>query len=555
MDRDRNNGDPFGSNDSGYSNKRHRPGGWLYRIHCDRLPLDERQWITAHIPVYSSAIQQREHFQYQPNRHQRNQRERQRRHSFLRPIRPRPNAASTSGTFLLTLESGTTPNTLQQVSLPSNISNLQFNGLNAQGLIADIGNITTGTGNAAVTGTNHALLLLPVQIDFMTPSTATWTDTDVLQEKQVILFTDQTRIRVKWPHLFSSLSQVTANTGWDRINLKTASTDPGGTDYLFSDYQAETNFETVAGTDGRQYDQMEMELSRDELKDAGSLPQNENDGQDEKAWYDTGANNASAPSNLTDSEAFEAANTTGTMMGQASFYGHLTTLPTDPPPGGPNLPIDLNNPSESFLTAAGGEVITASFAGAKSSPRMIAHQASTFYFSGHGTYADGTLNMVGVHGSSFRFGSGDTQWDKHLNMAIVGGCSVFGIRDDKYRAPYMATSGQLNYEWQKLTVFPNHNDPSPGEQWEALAPKYKLGYCFTAPLDSEGTAAIIQDFYESVNAGTGPITAWGAASKRAGALNACAIDTSTTPHRYYYFTSDQNGIATWTQVTKGSTGW
>ncbi len=83
---------------------------------------------------------------------------------FTAQFTPAPNAASTSGTFLLTLESGTTPNTLQQVSLPSNISNLQFNGLNAQGLIADIGNITTGTGNAAVTGTNHALLLLPVDI-------------------------------------------------------------------------------------------------------------------------------------------------------------------------------------------------------------------------------------------------------------------------------------------------------------------------------------------------------------------------------------------------------
>jgi len=435
-----------------------------------------------------------------------------------------------------------------EMQLPTGVSIDRFDTINPNGIIAAL-------GKPSLTATcDHALLLLPVQLDFMTPSTATWTDTDVLQEKQVILFTDQTRIRVKWSHLFSSLSQVTANAGWDRINLKTASTNPGGTDYLFSDYQAETNFETVTGTDGRQYDQIEMQLSRFELQNNGSLPQNENDGQNEKAWYDTGANSPSAPSNLTDSEAFEAANTTGTMMGQASFYGHLYTLPTDPPPGGPNLPIDLNNPSKSFLTAGGGEVITANFAGASSSARMIAHQASTLYFSGHGDYTTATLALTG-EGSTYRFGTADTQWDKHLNTVIVAGCSIFGIRDDKYRAVNFGLRDLAKYTWHVIHDFSNHTDPSPGEQWEPLAPTTKLGYCFTAPLDTQGSAAIIRDFYESVNAGTGPITAWGAANKLYGGVNACAIDTSTTPHRYYYFAEDQNGILTWTQVNKSFGGW
>jgi hypothetical protein len=53
---------------------------------------------------------------------------------------------------------------LQQISLPPTVTGTLSSGiLNAQGVIADIGNITTGTGSAATTGTNHALLLLPVQ--------------------------------------------------------------------------------------------------------------------------------------------------------------------------------------------------------------------------------------------------------------------------------------------------------------------------------------------------------------------------------------------------------
>ena len=76
--------------------------------------------------------------------------------------------ATSSGTFLLTLTSGTSAITsgtaqtvFRQVALPSNIAaNLTSGILNSQGVIADIGNITTGT----TTATNHALLLFPFQL-------------------------------------------------------------------------------------------------------------------------------------------------------------------------------------------------------------------------------------------------------------------------------------------------------------------------------------------------------------------------------------------------------
>ena len=80
---------------------------------------------------------------------------------------PPPSLGGTSagwsaGTFVLTLESGTLT-TLAQAIMPSNVTG-GFSNINAQGITAAIGNITTGTGSAAVTGSNHALLLLPVQL-------------------------------------------------------------------------------------------------------------------------------------------------------------------------------------------------------------------------------------------------------------------------------------------------------------------------------------------------------------------------------------------------------
>ena len=80
-------------------------------------------------------------------------------------------SGATTGTFLLTLTGttadastgGTTGTILQQVSLPPNINtNFATGILNANGLIADIGNITTtDTNGITTTGTSHALLLLP----------------------------------------------------------------------------------------------------------------------------------------------------------------------------------------------------------------------------------------------------------------------------------------------------------------------------------------------------------------------------------------------------------
>jgi hypothetical protein len=249
-------------------------------------------------------------------------------------------------------------------------------------------------------------------------------------------------------------------------------------------------------------------------------------------------------------------------MGQASFYGHLDTPPPPPQPGGPNLPIDSGSSSKTFVQAAGGEVIQATYVGVSSSDRMIAHQASTFYFSGHGYYSPGTLVLNGDETAGLSapmVSSTDVIWDKNLNTVIIAGCSIFGIRDDKYRAAAMGPHDYnfFTYKWNTLGWT---SDPSPGEKWEPLAPKYKLGYCWTAPADSQGTAAIIQKYYSLVKNGENPIQAWGQANKGTAGVNACAIDTSVTPHKYWYFNATLLAgfypvYQTWISVTKGASGW
>lgn len=79
---------------------------------------------------------------------------------------PDGNGNQASGTFLLTVTSGTNLN-LQQVLLPSIVGNCSLdNGIvNAQGIIADIGTLTTTDSNGNFTTSGlKALLLLPVQL-------------------------------------------------------------------------------------------------------------------------------------------------------------------------------------------------------------------------------------------------------------------------------------------------------------------------------------------------------------------------------------------------------
>lgn len=83
-----------------------------------------------------------------------------------------------SGTFLLTLTGGTNANVLQQVSFPASVKSYYITGpitLSPQRIMVAVANISmTGTEGASVTGTDHAVVLVPedlIQVDAFIPQT------------------------------------------------------------------------------------------------------------------------------------------------------------------------------------------------------------------------------------------------------------------------------------------------------------------------------------------------------------------------------------------------
>ena len=95
---------------------------------------------------------------------------------------------------------------------------------------------------------------------------------------------------------------------------------------------------------------------------------------------------------------------------------------------------------------------------------------------------------------------------------------------------------------------------SPGVLWENTGPKYLLGYCWTAPLDSQGANTIAATFVAGIQDGASPIVAWRDANNGPISRNACAIDCSTTPHIFWYW-DETSGTPVWTNIVKGAQSW
>lgn len=153
------------------------------------------------------------------------------------------------------------------------------------------------------------------------------------------------------------------------------------------------------------------------------------------------------------------------------------------------------------------------------------------------------------------FGAGDAKWGKDMEVAIVGGCSIFGIKTGTFRYDSMTSSDRDHYRKH----YGNRPDPSPGEAWESIKPDVKLGYCYTAPLDTQGSAGIASTYQSLVKGGTDPVAAWGQANKGTKGVNACAIDCRKTPHEYWYFKKVSTGLFSsdlqWTKTVKTTSGW
>ena len=81
-----------------------------------------------------------------------------------------------------------------------------------------------------------------------------------------------------------------------------------------------------------------------------------------------------------------------------------------------------------------------------------------------------------------------------------------------------------------------------------------LGYCWTAPFDTQGATAIASTFVQNIKNNMSAIDAWRDANSSASTFNACAIDASSIPHKFWYW-DETSGHPVWTNVVKGVQSW
>ena len=65
---------------------------------------------------------------------------------------------------------------------------------------------------------------------------------------------------------------------------------------------------------------------------------------------------------------------------------------------------------------------------------------------------------------------------------------------------------------------------------------------------------IDEAFASNVRNGQGFVTAWKNANSTTSGMNACAIDCSGNPHRFWYW-DERTGTPVWTSKTKGTGAW
>ena len=319
---------------------------------------------------------------------------------------------------------------------------------------------------------------LAIEIVIADYDSAQW---DALPEGKVILSDKETRIKVTITPIISPNPVPYFDFLGNSLTLKTSKTMPTGVQIPIS------TANTTYSLKGNSFE-IRKTLSGTELKSLGLLPQN-NSGTFSKAWLDTGSDNPSSDSNLSDGLAFETLNAVS--RGRSTNYGTLEDVP-------PNSPLHV-----SFFQAAGVEIITAECVRAKSKPRQLMNQADVFYYSGHGTHASGAV----TYGNPT---SVQPYWNQNLKVAIFAGCSVLDIND------YNNNFG---------------NKSSPGKLWEPVGPSVLLGYNYYAPTDLQNSAQIISNWI-ATRGTQGDVNAWMNANDNSNGRNACAIEKNL---QYTYF--------------------
>ena len=255
-----------------------------------------------------------------------------------------------------------------------------------------------------------------------------------------------------------------------------------------------------------------MSRTFSQLKSAGLLPMQDEDGITELSVYDVGTLAGSEGSDLSDCLAFE--NLCTTRRGRASKEVSLTLTASTP----------NSRLSESFFKAAGAEVLTAVYGGEESSKRQIMNQADYFYYSGHGLHKYG---LADDYSSDVVRGF----WNKDLNCAIFAGCSILDVNDYN----------------DNFYLDPEDHQASPGELWESAGPDVLLGYNFYAPQDGTGAPAAIVSSWIVRRSVEGDVDAWMNANARREGRNACAIIRNG---KYVYFKKIIKGFYVRREVLK-----
>lgn len=351
------------------------------------------------------------------------------------------------------------------------------------------------------------------EITFCDP--ASWEDLD---ESRVVLDDEPLRVRIDaWPCM-TSAAQIKSIFG-STFTISTDSTCPGGANI---DIPLDASFATD-GSAG----QIRMEFPRAELVANGLLPSQNEDGIEEKATIDSGDYDQEDDSTLLDSTAFNAI--AGVSRHDATSLGNMDNQP----------PSSLGN--RYFFSAAGVEYILATYFTKSSKFRQIMNQADYFYFSGHGHHAHAALECPsgeGVVPSDVK-----SYWTNDLECVIFAGCSVLDIGD--------FVSKRLS--WRELAKWKAAGGAcSPGNRWRNIGPKIFLGYGWTAPLDTQGSDEIAAICAAQINSGQNPVEAWRIANDRPAGRNACAIDMSVSPARYWHWQRNLLGGYTWTCKTEGT---
>ncbi|MBP5544661.1 MAG: hypothetical protein ILM98_11335, partial [Kiritimatiellae bacterium] len=357
----------------------------------------------------------------------------------------------------------------------------------------------------------HVYVLNPT-VDISKSTLNGW---DEMDEGEVVLSDEDMKIRIKVEPNVPSLAAMRDALG-DNYTIYT-DTKPEGAAVAFAPADLFVQNDNSS--------EVRITKTRNQLKALGLLPANEEDGVDEMAWVDIVQTEGQS---YDDSQAFAT-------LGYA-FRGKATlqtsqNLESTPP---------NSQPSNDYMKAAGCELAKVSYGGSSSNKRQIMNQADIFYYSGHGNIYNGSINrgftpnLLGYY------------WHKDLNCVVIAGCSVLNIAGHRIKSFGLSTRFK---RWYK-----NRHDWSVGSLWEDVADIIFLGYCYTAPLDSQGAELIAEDFVNKIKNGMGYIQAWKEANDRSTGRNACAIDCTVSPHRFWYW-DESSGSAVWTRIDKGDNSW